>query len=248
MNAAKHLFEIPAFYVERGKNAMQSKIRIMLVEDEAIVSEAICALLEMEASITIVGRADTAEVAVRKARLLKPDVLLLDMHLPDRSGVEVITELLRDNLAVRIVLLTAYAADEEVVAAFRAGAVGYVLKTQAITDLVRAIKQATQEQSALPSTVAHIILRQINRAGEPTKRTLLSEAEWRVLALVAQGLANKEIARQLMLSRMTVNAHVSTLMGKLKVTNRTQAALYALKQGWVTLEASPVQLHYPTRV
>jgi DNA-binding NarL/FixJ family response regulator len=105
--------------LENERNDMQQKIRLMLVEDEAIVNEAICALLEMEESIAVVGKAATAATAVQQAHLLKPDVLLLDLHLPDRPGVEVIVELMGDNPALRILILTAYAADDEVVAAFR---------------------------------------------------------------------------------------------------------------------------------
>jgi DNA-binding NarL/FixJ family response regulator len=225
--------------LENERNDMQQKIRLMLVEDEAIVNEAICALLEMEESIAVVGKAATAATAVQQAHLLKPDVLLLDLHLPDRPGVEVIVELMGDNPALRILILTAYAADDEVVAAFRAGAVGYILKTQAITELVRAIEQATQGQSVLPPAVAHIMLRQLNRLTEPTGRPALSGVERRVLVLVAQGLTNKEIARHLELSPMTVHAHVSAILSKLNVTNRTQAALFALKQGWVSLEVRP---------
>jgi DNA-binding NarL/FixJ family response regulator len=226
---------------------MQPKIRLMLVEDEAIVGAAICALLEKEEHITIVGRADTAEAAVRKARLLKPDVLLLDLHLPDRSGVEVIEELVPENPAVRVLIFSAYADEREVAAAFRAGAVGYVMKSQAVTDLVQAIEQVTQGLAAMPRVVTDIILRQINHASEHTEDPPLSSVEWRVLVLVAQGFANKDIARHLSLSSHTVNAYVSSILGKLNVMNRTQAALYALRRGWVKLEASPVQSYQPAQ-
>jgi DNA-binding NarL/FixJ family response regulator len=139
---------------------MNGKIRVLLVEDEVIVAEAIGALLELEERIEVVGIADSAAAAVRKVRVRHPDVILLDMGLPDRSGVAALPDLLAKHPAARIVMLTAYADEANVAAAFQAGAVGFVLKTQAVTELVRAIEQAVQGQSSLPPTVAPMMLRQ----------------------------------------------------------------------------------------
>jgi two-component system, NarL family, response regulator LiaR len=217
---------------------VEKPIRVLLVEDETIVGEAICALLADEEGIQIVGEAVSAEAAIRKARLLKPDVILLDLGLPDRPGIEVIPSVLQENPHAHILILTGCMDETEVAAAFRAGAMGYVLKTQAITDLVRAIEQAAQGQSLLHPRIARIML---STLGQPSARLpveqALSEAEMRVLRFVAEGLSNKEIARCLGVSRMTINVHVSSILAKLNLTNRTQAALYALRQGWVTLKA-----------
>lgn len=217
---------------------MSKKIRVLIVEDEAIVAEAICAILEMEPTITVVGKAVDGEAAVRKAQLLQPDVVLLDLHLPDKPGAAVIAEITAQRPDARVVVLTAHADDGEVAATFRAGAVGYVLKTQAVTDLVRAIENAHAGLSCVPPRIARIMM---NTFTAPPLRQLmaeqpLSEAELRVLALVARGYQNKEIAHQLGISRPTVHAHVSRILSKLELGNRTQAAVYAQKLGLERLE------------
>jgi NarL family two-component system response regulator LiaR len=153
--------------------------------------------------------------------------------------VKVIAELVRDNPAVRIVLFTAYAADDDMVAAFQAGAIGYLSKTQPPPDLLRAIEHAAHGQTVIPPAVAENMRRQLNPAKEQTAKPLLSKVEWRVLVLLAQGYSNKDIARHLTLSCLTVSAHVSNILSKLKLANRTQVALYALKQGWVKLDELP---------
>ena len=224
---------------------MGDMIRVLLVEDETIVGEAIRALLEMEEGITVIDEAETANDAVRKAQLLQPDVTLLDLRLPDRSGVEVIQEIVEEDPEARIVVLTAYADDEEVANAFRAGAVGYVLKTQAITELVKAIEDAHRGQSLLHPTIARKVLHQLNAPPQPPPaESLLSEAELRVLVFVAQGLTNRDISEQLDVSHTTVRTHISRIFHKLRLTNRTQVALYALKEGLVDLNAT---LNQPRR-
>jgi DNA-binding NarL/FixJ family response regulator len=228
---------------------MQNKIRLLLVEDEIIVGEAICALLALEEDIMVVGHAIDAEMAVRKTRLLKPDVVLLDLHLPDQSGITVIEELTQKNPDTRVLILTAYADDNEVTAAFQAGAVGYLLKTQVIGDLVCAIRHAHQGQASIHPTIASIMLRKLNAARpSPATETPVSEAEMRVLLLVAQGLPDKEIARRLRLSQTTVVAHINSIMGKLQLTNRTQLALYALRQGLATLDAPQMYRECPIKI
>jgi DNA-binding NarL/FixJ family response regulator len=216
---------------------MDEKIRLLIVEDETIVVEAIRALLEQEQLIEVVGQASDGDEAIRKAKSLKPDVILLDLRLPDRAGTTLIDELMQRDPCTRILVLTAYADDADVVAAFKAGAVGYVLKMQAITDLVQAIQSAYQGQSYLHPQIARIMLRELNRPTKPPgTEKQLSEAEMRVLAHVAQGLANKDIAMRLGVSTTTVRAHISRILTKLRLDNRTQVALYALRQGLTPLK------------
>ncbi|RIK39512.1 MAG: DNA-binding response regulator [Chloroflexi bacterium] len=217
---------------------MSKKIRVLVVEDEAIVAEAICAILETEPTIAVVGKAIDGEAAIRKTQLLHPDVILLDLHLPDKPGASVIAEITAQIPDARVVVLTAHADDCEVAATFRAGAVGYVLKTQAVTDLVRAIENAHAGLSCVPPRIARIMM---NTFTAPPVRQLmadqpLSEAELRVLALVARGYQNKEIAHQLGISRPTVHAHVSRILSKLELGNRTQAAVYAQRLGLERIE------------
>jgi DNA-binding NarL/FixJ family response regulator len=216
---------------------MDKRIRVLVVDDECSVREAIVALLKMAAGIMVVGKADSAERCVQKAHLLRPDVILLDLHLPDKSGVEVIGALLKDNPNVCIVILTGYADDHEVALAFRAGAVGYMLKTQAPSDLARTIEDTYEGRSSVSPRIAKIMLQMMN----PRKSTAahaasgLTKGECRVLRCVAQGLTNKEIARHLHLCRSTVHVHVSHILRKLQVENRTQATLYALRTGLSSL-------------
>lgn len=212
---------------------MNKKIRVMVVDDESLVRAAIVALLKMAAGITVVGRADSAELCVQKAHALRPDVILLDLHLPGQSGVEVMGTLLEDNPDVRIIILSGYAEVQEVAAAFRAGAFGYVLKTQADRDLVCAIENAYEGNSNISSRIAMILIQSVNSPRctplDPINR--LSKAEQHVLTYLAQGQTNKEIARHLGLSLSTIHGHVSRTLKKLQVKNRTGAALVALKYG-----------------
>ena len=214
---------------------MKSPIRLLLVEDEFLVREAIAVLLEREKGITLVGQADTGTAAIRLARQCQPDVILLDLRLPDKAGVELIGELRQQDAAVRILVFTGYMVPHEVAAAFRAGADGYLLKTQTITELVRAIEQTYQGLTVLDSIVAPIILGRLTRQPQPATPSLLSPCEQDIVSLMAQGLSNQAIANQLALARSTVHCHISNILHKLHLTNRTQLALYALQHGWVKL-------------
>ena len=227
---------------------MNKKIRVLVVDDEEIVGAAITALLEMDTGITVVGNAVSAEMCIQRAHSLRPDVILLDLRLPDNPGGEVIDALLQDNPDVRIIILTGYAEDHEVALVLRAGAVGYVLKTQAHRELVQAIEHAYAGRSSVSPQIAKIMLQLLSPPKLPHTTEGLSESELRVLGYVAQGLKNKEIARHLDLSRHTIHAHVSHIFSKLQVANRTQAALFALKHDLVSLagqrQTAPIALSY----
>ena len=173
---------------------MDKKIRVLLVDDESIVAEAIATVLQLDTKVKVVGIAVNAVMALQKARALQPDVILLDLRLPDQPGVELIAELHGQAPATRIVIVTGYADDREVALAFRSGAVGYVLKTQAPSELVRAIENAHLGRSSVPPSVAKIMLQMINppKPVEP--------------------------------------------LTKLKLDNRTQAAVYAVKHGLASIE------------
>jgi two-component system, NarL family, response regulator LiaR len=215
---------------------MTEDIRVLLVEDELIVGEAIRALLEESEGIIVVDDAKTAEAAVRKARKLKPDVILVDLLLPDKPGIHVIETIMDEDPSARVLVLSAFSDDNRVAAAFQAGALGYVLKTQASEELVRAIQIAYHGQSSLHPSIATKLVRQLKRPPEPLpEESLLTEPEERVLVAVARGLSNQEIADELGLSLSTVRTHVSKILSKLHLDNRTQAALHALRKGMVDL-------------
>jgi DNA-binding NarL/FixJ family response regulator len=210
---------------------MQEKIRVLLVEDEDIVRDAISALLALQEEIIVVGEATTAAEGVQMARLLHPDVALVDLRLPDKRGTEVIHEILEKEPQIRILVFTAYADERDLAAAYAAGASGYVCKTQSLYELMEAIHAARRGQYAtsLTGNGTHPPTRP-PRTG-PSRGDNLSEAERRVLVLVAQGLTNKEIAAQLGISAKTIECHIGGILSKLRLNNRTQAALYALKYG-----------------
>ena len=214
---------------------MGKEIRVLVVEDEMIVGEAIRALLD-EAGIIVVDEAATAEAAIHKARYLRPDVILVDLQLPDKPGIRVIEEIMAENPRARILVLSAFSDDLRVTAAFQAGALGYVLKTQASDELVQAVQTAHRGLSALHPSIATKLIRQLKRPQEvEIEEFALSEPEERVLVEVARGLSNQEIAEELRLSLSTVRTHVSKILSKLHLENRTQAALYALRKGLVRL-------------
>ena len=216
---------------------MAEQIRVLVVEDELIVGEAIRALLGEASDITVVDEANNAEEALEKARLLKPDVVLVDLHLPDKPGIQVIEEMIAEAPNTRILVLTASSDDTTVTAAFQAGALGYVLKTQATDDLVSAIHTAYRGLSALHPAIATKLVRQLKRPliEPPPVDSPLTEPEERVLLCVARGRSNQEIAAELGVSISTVRTHVSKILNKLQLENRTQAALFALRKGMLTL-------------
>jgi two-component system, NarL family, response regulator LiaR len=214
---------------------MEQKIHVLLVEDEILVMEAIAALLALEPNICVVGKALTAAEALALAQQVALDVIILDLELPDRSGIEVAMVITQTNPVARVIMLTGHTDPQVIVAAFQAGAVGCVWKTQTAAALVAAIVRVHQGHSLIPPAVAALLLRQVNQTlNKPVSEPAFSETELRVLTRVAQGQGNKEIARALALSPATVGFYVSRLLRKLHLTNRTQATVYAIKQGLVT--------------
>jgi DNA-binding NarL/FixJ family response regulator len=216
---------------------MNEKINVLLIEDEHIVREAMAALLKMESSINVVGVAANAASGLRETYALHPDVVLLDMHLPDQSCSEIIARLLEAEPNLRVVVVTGSASDEEIATALRSGAVGCVFKTQPQRDLVQAIEYAHQGGACVPPQIAKYILQSLNPPKSTTVNKLdrLSKAEQHILTYVAKGLDNKEIARHLCISRPTVHTHISNILDKLQLENRTQAAVFAVKHGLVSL-------------
>ncbi len=212
-------------------------IRILIADDHPIVREGLRALIATEPGMIVVGEAKDGGEAVFKARSLQPDVILLDLVMPGKDGLTAIGEITHDLPGVRILVLTSFGEDEYVFPAIKAGAMGYLLKDASPQELLEAIRDVYRGESSLHPTIARKVLREFTRPPDPPARAeLLTEREGEILLLVAQGLSNKEIAEQLVVSERTVRSHVSNILQKLHLTSRTQAALYALKEGWATLD------------
>ena len=217
---------------------MTESIRILIADDHAIVREGLRALIDAKPDMEIVGEAADGIEAVLKTRSLQPDVILLDLVMPRKDGIEAIREIKQENPNARVLVLTSFAEDERVFPAIKAGALGYLLKDSSPQELLHAIRDVHQGQPSLPPTIALKLIRELNRPSNlPPTEEPLTEREVEVLRLVAQGLTNQEIAKKLVISERTVGTHVSNILEKLHLANRTQAALYALREGLASLES-----------
>jgi two-component system, NarL family, response regulator LiaR len=231
-------------------------IRILLADDHPIVREGLRAVLETQSDFVVVGtpqQAASGDEALRLALELKPDILLLDLEMPVMDGVETIRRLRHQdsagqkagaNNALRIIVFTAFDNDERIIAALAAGANGYLLKGAPREDIFQAIRVTIQGGSLLQPVVASKLLRHIGNQREAGRSSglqppyeALTRRELEVLALLAQGMQNKEIAAQLVISERTAKFHVTSIMGKLGATNRTEAVALAAQHGLITLRA-----------
>ena len=212
-------------------------IRILIVDDHAIVREGQRALIDTEPGMEVVGEAKDGNEAVELARSLQPDVILLDLLMPRKEGTEAIEEIKAENAQAHILVLTSFSEDEKVYAAIKAGAMGYLLKDSAPQEILDAIHTVYRGEMSMDPAIANKLMRELQRSSElPPTEEPLTEREVEVLKLLAQGLQNKEIAEELVISERTVSTHVSNILSKLHLANRTQAALYALKEGLARLD------------
>ncbi len=206
-------------------------IRVLIVDDHGVVREGLRAYLELEPDIEIVGEAKDGREGVRRAQEVQPDVVLMDLVMPTMDGVEATAAIKQHRPQTHVIVLTSYVDDERVVPAIKAGATSYLLKDVASADLVRAIRGAHAGQAQLHPEVARRLMQQVTAPRKQNAASELTEREREVLQLVAQGRSNKEIARALVVSERTVKGHVSNILGKLGLQDRTQAALYAVRHG-----------------
>ena len=216
---------------------MSDAIRVLIADDHAIVRKGLRALLATEAHIEVVGEAENGQQAISEAERLKPDVVLMDLVMPGMDGLEAIRELRTRMSRARILVLTSFAGDDKVFPAIKAGALGYLLKDTSPEELIQAIHQVHRGESSLHPLIARKLLQEISRPSDrPPTPEPLTEREVEVLQLVAQGCSNQGIADRLVITEATVRSHVSNILGKLHLASRTQAALYALRQGLASLE------------
>ncbi len=209
--------------------AMPDVLRVLLCDDHPVVRQGLRAFFASRPGIDIVGEAADGEEAVRKARHLKPDVVLMDLVLPGIGGVEAITRIRRADETVKLIVLTSFADDSQVVPAIRAGASAYLLKDVEPAALEEAVRAVARGDSLLHPRVTAAVLQEVSR--DAASDVDLTPREREVLALIAKGMTNRRIARQLTVSEKTVKTHVSNVLGKLGVADRTQAALYAVRHG-----------------
>jgi NarL family two-component system response regulator LiaR len=214
----------------------------LIADDHPVVRTGIRHLLETESGIELVGEAANGREAVNAVNQSHPDVILLDLVMPELDGTGAIREIKAQNPGVRILVLTTFASDDKLYPAIKAGAMGYLLKDTEPEDLVRAIQQVHRGEYPLSPAIAQKVLREIaRRAEEPLTSDPLTAREVEVLGLIARGLTNRQIADQLVISEATVRTHVGNILGKLHLATRTQAALYALREGIASLYDSDVE-------
>lgn len=214
-------------------------IRVLIADDHAVVREGLRALMSSEPGLEVVGEAANGLEAVQLADALQPDVILLDLMMPKKSGLEAIVEIKQANPEARILVLTSFAEDDKVFPAIKAGALGYLMKDSLPHELLQAIRDTYRGESSLHPAIARKLVQEFNRPSTlPPTEEPLTERELAVLKLVAQGLSNEEIAAKLAISERTARTHVVNILGKLHLANRTQAALYALREGWAKLDPS----------
>jgi two-component system, NarL family, response regulator LiaR len=216
---------------------MADPIRVLVVDDHAIVREGLRWLMATEPGIDLIGEAADGVEAVAKAEELHPDVILMDLVMPRKGGIEAIDEIKARDPAARILVLTSFAEDEQVFPAIRAGALGYLLKDTSPQALLRAIRDVHSGTPSMHPIVARKLIQELQRPPDlPPTAEPLTEREVDVLRLVARGLSNDEIAARLVISERTARTHVSNILSKLHLANRTQAALYALREGLARLD------------
>lgn len=211
---------------------MTNPIRIFIADDHAIVREGLRTLFARIPELTLVGEATNGDEAISQVQALQPDVILLDLKMPRKDGIAAIKEIKAANPQARILVLTSFDDDDSVFSAIKAGAQGYLLKDSLPEQLIKAIRDVHNGESALHPTIARKVLREINRPPDlPPAEQPLTERELEVLQLVAQGMSNNEIATRLVIGERTVATHVRNILGKLHLASRTQAALYAIRTG-----------------
>jgi NarL family two-component system response regulator LiaR len=215
---------------------MAETISILIADDHALVRHGIRDFLELQGDLSVVGEADSGEAAVRLARELAPDVVLMDLVMPGMGGVEATRQVKQVSPHSQIIVLTSYHEDEYIFPALRAGALSYVLKDIGPEELADTVRRAARGESVLHPRVAARVVQEVRGARNDTPNlfTELSDRELEVLRLIADGLSNAEIARKLVISEKTVKGHVSNILGKLHMLDRTQAAVFAWQQGLVT--------------
>lgn len=220
--------------------ATHQTIRVLIADDHPVVREGLRGLLSFKPGFEVVGEAEDGIEAVIQANTLQPDVILMDLEMPRKNGLEAIREIRQKDPQAKILILTSFTEDKKIFMALDAGALGCLLKDSSPQELIRAIRDVEQGELTLHPTIARKMLNKHSQPDEPKPAAhTLTERELEVLKLVAQGLSNPEIAETLVISMPTVRSHITNILNKLGLKNRTQAVLYALKEGIASLDDGP---------
>lgn len=210
------------------------EITVLLTDDHAIVRQGVRAFLETQPDIKVIGEAGSGEEAIPLCESLAPDIVLMDLLMPGMGGVEATRRVKAISPHTQVIVLTSYHEDEHVVPAIRAGALSYLLKDAAPGEIAAAIRKAAVGEVTLSPAIAAQMMKAVTgerKAAEATPPSPLTARELEVIRLIADGLSNTEIAERLFLSEKTVKSHVSNILAKLNLTDRTQAAVYAWREG-----------------
>jgi DNA-binding NarL/FixJ family response regulator len=212
---------------------MADLIRILVVDDHMVVREGLCALLIPYNGMEVVGEAADGAEAIEKARLLQPDVILMDLNMPVKGGLDAISEIIKENPQARILVLTSYDEESQLSAAIKAGALGYLSKNSLAQELLHAIRGVAMGSLSVSPNATQVLLQNLHQSDPPPPSPLsaLTERELDVLRGLAQGYTDQKIAETLNIEKTTVRSHIKSLLNKLELENRTQAALYAVKMG-----------------
>ena len=212
-------------------------IRIIIADDHQILRQGLKTLLEKEPDMEVVAEAEDGRKTVTLVREFTPHVVIMDVNMPDLNGIEATRQILSEYPEMKVIALSMHADRRFVINMLKAGAHGYLLKDTSPHQLLHAIRDVYRGEPSMHPTIARKLMLELQRSSElPPTEEPLTEREAEVLSLVAQGLTNQEIADLLFVSERTVRTHVSNILGKLHLANRTQAALYALRKGWASLD------------
>lgn len=208
-------------------------IHVLVVDDHPIVRRGLCAEINLDPEMQVVGEAKNGVEAVQLARLFRPDVILMDAVMPEMDGIDATAEIVKHDPLAKVLILTSFTEDERLLNALKAGALGYIFKDRHPEEVLQAIRDTHAGKPYLNPIVARRLLRELSDPGEKPPSEVLTAREMEVLLLVAKGTSNKEIARNLCVREATVRAHVGNIKGKLNVENRSQLVLYAVRKGLI---------------
>jgi DNA-binding NarL/FixJ family response regulator len=210
---------------------MNENINVLIADDHPIVRQGLMAVLVPRNGMKVVGEAVNGVEAVEMARILHPDIILMDLAMPEASGVEATVQILRENPKARVLILTSFGTDELAGQAIRAGAMGFLMKETQPDDLLHSIRSVHKGQFSIPQSVAHALYKP--ETTSDASKNSLTEREEQVLVLITDGLTNRQIATHLSIGENTVRTHVGSLLRKLALSNRTELAIYAIKRAQI---------------